>query len=784
MFKKRYVFVLILLIFAIISLSTVSASDLNTADEVISNDVLIDDELEQTDDVILEASGNTFTDLNNKISTSGSTVDLDRDYYYTSNDKNLQYGIEINSDLTINGNGYTIYANSARAFKIGENADVTIKEVNFVNSINYSAIMSYGGTIHNSGVLNLEDCTFKNSTAVRYGGAVYSSNFLIVYLCSFIGNSAYEYGIENVSSHGGAIASIGELDVYSSYFILNYAGYSGGAIYNDGEMLIVGSDFEMNMAEFAGAIDNDGFMEVYNSDFNSNEGFSTGGAIYSYGTSEIYYSNFEDNTAEDAGAVYSDNECLFVNSTFIDNHADVDGGAIGNDGDVSIYNSTFIGNSAESSDGGAIDNTGNINVYSSSFVNNSAGDEGGAMWNGSAVNCNFTGNSANYGGAMYNGSADSCIFKDNAASIEGDDTYGTTIIGKIKTKITLQNNDGTLVSKLTRTDTGKGISGAYVIFNINNVNYKVQTDSSGQARLAVPSLDSGTYRVTATYKGNNKYEVSSASIDIAVKANTNLEVVFNNGAREVLATLTNGATGQVIKNANVRFVVDGVKSTVKTDANGQAKVSVSNLALNSHTASVSYDGNSKYNPSTETISFVISKVMTSISQYYDKATKELVATLINSETGAGIKGATIVFNYNGVKTAMTSDKQGQARLYIGDPVVESASLSYGGNSKYLGSYGSIKLQIEKISTVISNFYYKETQEVVATLVNRETGQAIKGATVVFNFNGVKTALKTDKLGQVKLSVDGLSPGEYYISSSYGGNSKYAGSVARIYFVKI
>ena len=223
---------------------------------------------------------------------------------------------------------------------------------------------------------------------------------------------------------------------------------------------------------------------------------------------------------------------------------------------------------------------------------------------------------------------------------------------------------------------------------------------------------------------------------------------------------------------------------VKSDDNGQAKVSVANLALGTYEASASYIGNSKYIPSNASVDFTITKIMTSISQYYDETTQELVATLINSETGQAIKGATIVFNYNGVKTAAKTDKLGQARLHIGDPVVESASLSYGGNSKYLRSYGSIKLDIDKVSTVISNFYYKETQEVVATLINRETGQAIKGATVVFNFNGVKTALKTDKLGQVKLSVADLVPDEYYISSSYGGNSKYAGSVARIYFIKI
>ncbi len=341
-----------------------------------------------------------------------------------------------------------------------------------------------------------------------------------------------------------------------------------------------------------------------------------------------------------------------------------------------------------------------------------------------------------------------------------------------------------LVATLTNNVTGQAIKNANVRFIVGDKKYTVKTDASGNAVYSTANLDAGTYTIIASYEGNSKYSPSSANVDVTIKARTAISLDFNNGAREIVATLINDVTGQVIKNANVRFEVNGVKSTVKSDNNGQAKVSVANLALGTYEASASYIGNSKYIPSNESVNFTITKIMTTISQYYDEATQELVATLINSETGQAIKGATIVFNYNGVKTAAKTDKLGQARLFIGEPVVESASLSYGGNSKYLKSYASIKLATDKISTVISNFYYKETQEVVATLINRETGQAIKGATVVFNFNGVKTALKTDKLGQVKLSVEDLIPDEYYISSSYGGNFKYAGSVARISFVKI
>ncbi|MBQ6511970.1 Ig-like domain repeat protein [Methanobrevibacter sp.] len=355
-------------------------------------------------------------------------------------------------------------------------------------------------------------------------------------------------------------------------------------------------------------------------------------------------------------------------------------------------------------------------------------------------------------------------------------------VPKFDTDMSLVYSNDELVATLLNNVTGIPIKGASVVFKFNDVSATVKTDVNGQAKYYY--VEGGSYTATASYKGNTKYNPSTASVEFTIKISTSIFLVYNNGAREVVATLIDDATGQFIKNSNVSFEVNGVKSTVKTDANGQAKVSVADLALGNYRVTANYLGNSKYYPSSVTVDFTITKIMTTISQYYDEATQELVATLINSETGQAIKGATIVFNYNGVKTAAKTDKLGQARLHIGEPVVESASLSYGGNSKYLKSYASIKFATDKISTVISNFYYKETQEVVATLINRETGQAIKGATVVFNFNGMKTALKTDKFGQVKLSVEDLVPDEYYISSSYGGNTKYAGSVARISFVKI
>ena len=343
-----------------------------------------------------------------------------------------------------------------------------------------------------------------------------------------------------------------------------------------------------------------------------------------------------------------------------------------------------------------------------------------------------------------------------------------------------------LVATLTNNATGQPIKSANVRFLINNVKYTVKTDASGQAKFSTANLDPNTYNVIASYDGNSKYYPSSASIELILKADSNLSVVYNNGAREVVATLINNATDQAIKSANVRFTIGDVKQTVKSDANGQAIVSVADLELGTYTASVSYNGNSKYNSSITTVDFTITKIMTSISMYYDSETNELVATLINAETGKAIKGGNIVFNLEGTKTAIKTDKLGQARLAVSGVDLDNfhAAISYGGNSKYLKSTASIDIVAGKIPTKVSNVYNMETQEAVATLTNNQTGQAIKGATVVFNINGVKTAFKTDKLGQVKISVAELDLGLNSISSSYGGNSKYSKTTANINIFKI
>ena len=190
MFNKRCVFVLVLLIFAITALSTVSAADLNTTDEVIGDEVSGGGELEQTEDVILDESGQgTFTQLNQTISKGSTKVYLDRNYsYVSSSDGSFYEGIRIDKNLTIYGNNHTIFGNGARVFVIGYGAKVTIEDVKFVNSKDAAVRMTNGGTICNYGDLTLKNCNLWYSIAQNRGGAIYSSSRLVVDGCYFLRN--------------------------------------------------------------------------------------------------------------------------------------------------------------------------------------------------------------------------------------------------------------------------------------------------------------------------------------------------------------------------------------------------------------------------------------------------------------------------------------------------------------------------------------------------------------------------------------------------------------------
>ena len=243
---------------------------------------------------------------------------------------------------------------------------------------------SYGGAIYvtSGNTYSITGQTFKNNSSAYIGGAICFNNANskgIINASEFINNSAVD--------NGGAIYSIGKLDVSDTEFDQNTA-KAGGAVYINGGTASFEGTANSETAIFSGNI-------ASGKEFDGSNCKDGGGAIYvQSGTVTLIDGyTFEENKGQDGGAIV-------VNPS----------GAI-----QSLKNSYFdknqaIKNGSKGGRGGAIYNRGltsvTLEIESCTFVNNTANNSyGGAIW----VNRNlvikgeglFENNSASNGGAIY-----------------------------------------------------------------------------------------------------------------------------------------------------------------------------------------------------------------------------------------------------------------------------------------------------------------------------------------------------------------------------------------------
>lgn len=189
----------------------------------------------------------------------------------------------------------------------------------------------------------------------------------------------------------------------------NGADRFGGAVCNLGELLILDSQFTLNVADAGGAIYSQaGVVRISNSNFTENITTGDGGALYLQDSSlGMRGGLFADNAAEsNGGAIFSQNSNIDIReSQFRGNQAHDDGGAMHpGGGEIDISDSVFDGN-LTADDGGALRVKDSIlHISGSTFSGNQADDDGGALHSTDGSlrisNSTFYENSATNGGAI------------------------------------------------------------------------------------------------------------------------------------------------------------------------------------------------------------------------------------------------------------------------------------------------------------------------------------------------------------------------------------------------
>ena len=414
MFKKRYLFLIIIVCF--FAISAVSAEDNFTSDIIsVSNDV---NSLEAN---IVESNMNS--DVN------------DTDTLKVSNDDVLTSGNNwyVNSSKTSSGDGKSdagAFVSLREAIHSASNGDtvmiasgeyygtdnIGLQITNSLNFIKYGDGEAIFDAEHRqiwyvtATYVNINGLTFKNGKS-NEGGAIYFYKGGSVTNSTFTGNTAeYNGGAIYFYNNGGSVTNC----TFTNNIAKSEYYYEGGAaIFFRSGGSVTNCTFINNTAEYGGAINfnNDG-GNVTNCTFINNTARTISGAIFFRSGGNVTNCTFINNTAEyNGGAINFHNNSgsgSVTNCTFINNTAEY-GGAINfynNGGSGSVTNSTFTGNTAKT-DGGSIFFTGNGgSVTNCTFTGNTAKTDGGSIYfnsnGGSVTNSTFTGNTASGNGGAIN----------------------------------------------------------------------------------------------------------------------------------------------------------------------------------------------------------------------------------------------------------------------------------------------------------------------------------------------------------------------------------------------
>ena len=289
---------------------------------------------------------------------------------------------------------------------------------------------------------------------------------------------------------------------------------------------------------------------------------------------------------------------------------------------------------------------------------------------------------------------------------------------------------------------GSPLVNASVIFNINGVFYKKQTDDNGMAKLNI-NLRPGVYILTAMHPDALMYG-SNITVLSTILANDVVKF-FRNGT-QYCAKFLDGF-GSPLVNASVTFNINGVLYKKQTDYEGVARLNI-NLFPGKYILTAMHPDGLMYGYNITVLSTIhgddIVKFFRNGTQYCAKFLDGCGSPLVN---------ASVIFNINGVFYKKQTDDNGMARLNIdlfpGEYILTAIHLN-----------GEEKANIIKVLTTIS-------AEDISLIENKSGVFVLKthdGArNVSITIDGVEYIVQTDDGGVATLNVS-LSKGNHAVLS--------------------
>lgn len=696
----KMLFILILSFGLLLSVSSISAIDLDENGSIVENAISmdIDDNYIGTSNDFKSEDG---ADLNKDKNKLSSIISVNGDSF-----EDIQSAIDNASEKDVIELNGTFYGSGER---ITVNKVITIQsESGAILDGNLSSQIFFiaGDNVILKGLTLRNGITADGEARVDYKGAVsWAGDNGTIENCSFVNNKAFEKG------YGAAIRTSRSIDIENCTFI-NNSGFQGGAIFLAGpsNSIVNGCVFLNNSA-------------------------NESGAIYC-GQSNCVFSNnlFVDNFANDRGgafaACFSGNK--LINCSFINNKVDTYGGAVAWCGSKGfLENNTFINNTAGTK-GGAICFTGTGNAVNNSiFVNNSAKD-GGAIHSYKYLSyvesCIFENNNAETAKVFY---GDNFYLKNNfygknyisndeikqdGLIFDGETYQGANVWVNLETSYDLAY--GNLYPIYVDNLVYKSSEGYFVrmpdcMYRINNdvsentfssYNLTVYPINPIQYIPKVRAID--TAHIYSLLSGakildfNISFKRMGTVIECENMTTTSINYIVDGRKGEYFNVTLKDSAGRTLAYKPIKFGFNGKIYNKTTDENGKASLQINLARSTTYTFAICFLSDDEYYANFTVAKITVNKqtpkLATSNLSYKSSAKTKTITASLKTSRGNPLVNKQLSFTVNGKTYTAKTDSNGIAKVNVSLSVKKTYSFTvkYAGDDTYKAVSKSAKLIIK------------------------------------------------------------------------------------------
>ena len=351
----------------------------------------------------------------------------------------------------------------------------------------------------------------------------------------------------------------------------------------------------------------------------------------------------------------------------------------------------------------------------------------------------------------------------------------TFAVSKLDSQIAVSGKDITEGQTTTITiDTT--LDEGMVIVNVGDISASVDL---AKAKSVDVKLDAaGTYELSASYLGSDRYKSSEAaksSINVSAKQPSKVDVSIPEikaGETKPITVSIPGATG------DVHVILDGIDNVVPLDKNGKATFTPDKMTAGQHSVAVVYGGDDNNAAGVSSKSFDVEK----------QQTKASITAPSNVKEGESATVKVSIPDAAGEVSVIVDGKENRVQLANGEAQYQLNNVSggehsvvviYPGDETHDATYAASSFNVAKKPVIIpkSSEFSDITIDddmMISFILKDEDGNAIWNAVIKYNDGSEKTT-KTDYHGKFTIQAKN----NVLITIRYDGNETISGTATAL-----